>query len=79
VEIAETSKKPPAEGLGPQLVAKLNWIYTLYSQVDERRPLSTVAITEMPASAAIKAEEALNILGSGEILDATAKVPLGLL
>jgi hypothetical protein len=79
VEIAKTSEKPPAEGLGPQLVAKLNWIYSLYSQVDERRPLSTVAITEMPASAAIKAEEAVNILGSGEILDASTKLSLGLL
>ena len=78
-EISEKEKKPLAKGLGPQLVAKLNWIYHIYDQIDEHRSLSTVAVTDMPSSAAIKADEVVSILGSGEILDATSKLPLGLM
>jgi tetratricopeptide (TPR) repeat protein len=78
-DIADATKKPLAKGLGPQLLARLNWLYRLYAQVDERRSISTVAVTDIPLSAAIKSEEAVNILSSGEILDATTKLPLGLL
>jgi tetratricopeptide (TPR) repeat protein len=47
--------------------------------VYEQRSLATMAKTDKHISAAVKTEEAINILTSGEILDATSKLSVGTL